>query len=386
VKTIFVHNKYYQGNSKLGPTSSWELIWKAFLTRVSEDELTTFNPDEFGLETSEESDAALKKALIENQIEQIVMIFHKGIGWHRDFVGIEALSWIKSRNIRIVAIWGDIQIPDQRRQVKLLSGFTDLNLMTASHAAHSRFGSKIKKFYSWVPLGYDKQTTNECTCKAKVSFAGSLKNTRAKYIEAIQMSGVLVHIGGGEGTNTLSRDEYLRLVAHPISISFAGSRIEPLVNARTFEVISQGVLLLEQWGRETPKFLTPYEDYVPWFNTKDLIAKAKFYSENTAEADRIAKNGKMRFESFADEDLWAVICGKKSGLQYQETMSFTRENFRKTLNVSKYKEFQYLVLDILSSSEASSIFFNLSFSAKSTFQTALLYRRIILRKMSKLLK
>ncbi len=383
---LYVYNKFYQGNPNFGETSSWELIWRSFLTRVNIKPLIIFNPDEYGLVSTEKSDSALINLVDSNRISHIVMIYHIGIGWNRDFISDKTLDSIKRRGIKIIAIWGDIQIPAQRKTVRKLSKRVDLNVMTASHAAFSRFDNKIKRYYSWVPLERDAKQQKKCECSASVSFAGAAKNNRVKFLNAIKESGIDVHIGGGEGKGTLTRDDYLTLIAHPISISFSGSRLEPLVNARTFEVISQGSLLMEQWGRETPKFLIPYVDYVPWFNKSDLVGKVRFYSDNPVEAKKIALNGKKKFESLTDDRLWKVFCNSERNQSKPRIDSFTRVGYEKDLNLGAHKNGLFILFDFLSCRKAFSPIFSLIYQLKSFVSLVSLYWRIIRRRTLRLLK
>lgn len=355
-KTLFIFNKFYQGNPSLGPTSSWEMIWLSFLQRTSEHNLLIHNPDFFGLESSTDSDAKLQEILTKERVDLIVMIYHNGIGWNREFIGENTLNWIAERKIRTVAIWGDIQIPQQRSLVKRLSPFISLNIMTASHAATSRFPKNIPRFYSWVPLGDLQVSASKCGCEASISFAGSLKGKRGRVLSKLQKSGMELHVAGGEGLGTLSREEYLRVIGHPISVSFAGSKIEPLVNARTFEVLSQGALLMEQWGRETVKFLQPYVDYVPWMSSKDLEKKCRFYIANPEIAEAIARNGKKRFDEFNDEVLWNVF----NGTAKIEDSPFLRINYIKGSKLSRREKLVWSVTDFISTRTYFSFIFSVN--------------------------
>lgn len=384
LKTLYVFNKYYQGNQSLGKTSSWELTWEAFLRRTNSELLSVFNPDTFGIESHVQSDASLLKMIEDEKIEQIVMIYHRGIGWHRDFIGLDTLADIKLRNLRVVAIWGDIQIPEQRNSIKHISKYVDLNIMTASHSAFSRFGKKLNKFYAWVPIGREMEISSKCTCEAVISFAGSIKNGRQSFIQAIENSGINVHKGGGEGGCSLSRTDYFKLLAHPMSLSFAGSKIEPLINARTFEVISQGALLLEQWGRETPKFLVPFVDYVPWFNEGDLVNKVKYFTNHPEEAKRIAANGKVRFNELSDEKLWKVICGKYSISDDKVSNSFTRSRYWDDLNLSFLRNCSFRLADFFTRQMWSQPFFSLFFKISNLWRGLNAFINAVRRKIMKI--
>lgn len=359
-RTLYIYNKYYQGNPAFGPTSSWENIWKSFLQRCAGGDLHIFNPDEYGIDTSERSDENLIQVILSEDIEMIVMIYHIGMHWKRDFISETTLSWINNNGIRTIAIWGDIQIPNQQKLVKRISKYVSLNLMTASHAAFSRFNPDIPRFYSWVPLEKTATLESKCDCGRNVSFAGSLKNNRLSTVKSLQKAGVAIHVGGGEGLGTLSREEYLKLIDHPISISFAGSRVEPLVNARTFEILSQGSMLLEQWGRETVKFLRPNVDYVPWFNKKDLLEKCEYYSRNPSEAKKIAESGKKRFLDLSDELLWAVIRHESVDAEG----IFVRENYFSNTGFSFSRTFLWRCADLIATSRYLSFIFKYHYQVR----------------------
>ena len=115
---LYVYNKFYQGNPNFGETSSWELIWRSFLTRVNMKPVIFFNPDEYGLDSTEKSDSALIDLINSRRISHIVMIYHIGIGWNRDFISDKTLNTIKQRGIKITAIWGDIQIQPNEKLLK----------------------------------------------------------------------------------------------------------------------------------------------------------------------------------------------------------------------------------------------------------------------------
>jgi hypothetical protein len=330
---LFIYNRYYQGRVEFGPTSSWELIWKNSLMAYFKSELDEFNPDIFGYEQSAISDDALDKQMSTNDYDLIVMIFHNGSGWTREFISSQMLFKIKSGKSKLVAIWGDIQIPEQRKLIKRLSKFVDLNVVTASHAAAQRFPKEIKMLYSWVPVLESYKDQSICDCDSKASFAGSIKHDRGKVIDYLRAKGIVLHLGGGEGRKALTRDEYLTIIAHPISIGFSGSRIEPLLNARTFEVLSQGSLLLEEFSRETPKFLIPYEDYVPWFSKRDLASKIIYYNNNTIERNKISKNGLKTYSKLTNDSLWdAIIAAVDQDFVDTSQLIRKRESFYSEFN------------------------------------------------------
>jgi hypothetical protein len=143
---------------------------------------------------------------------------------------------------------------------------------------------------------------------------------------------------------------------------------------------------MEQWGRETPKFLIPYVDYVPWFNRRDLVEKVRFYSNNPTEAKKIALNGKKKFESLTDDRLWEIFCNSEKNQSKPRIDSFTRAGYEKDLNLGAHKNRLFMLLDFLSCRKAFSPIFNLIYQLKSLVSRFSLYWRIIRRRTLRLLK
>jgi hypothetical protein len=309
---IFVYNRFYQGREELGPTSSWEKTWLNSISSFFGPSVRTFNPDLFGPSSHFESDATLMKMIDESKPDILIMIYHIGYKWTRDFISRESLMEIKQRDIHIVSIWGDIHIPEQRRQLKALSEFTSINLCSETESVISRMNMKEKIQYVWVPIQEKPISSKEsCNCGNAVSFAGKLKEKRGRIINYLVKNGIKLHVGGGEGSGTLSREQYMQLIAHPMTISFSGSILQSVTNARTFEALSQRSLLLEKWGTETCKILEPYIDYVPWFSKKDLKEKIDYYTKNIDRAKEIAESGNRKYiRYYSNDNLWNLALSR----------------------------------------------------------------------------
>ena len=305
-RVVYAYNGFYQGRKELGPTSSWELTWRESLRSRFGASLVTFNPDAFGPTSNRESDAALLDLVREFDPDMLVMISHVGIEWERDFISRETLRSIRAAGVKVVAIWGDLQFPKERKQLRALRGCVDLNACTASQAVAQRMSHRDPMMYTWVPIS-DEPLAERCDCGALVSYAGALKQGRDHTIAYLEAQGIRVHVGGGEGAKALTREEYLRLLAHPIAISFSRSDMETVTNARTFEVIRQGVVLMEQWGRETAKLLAPYVEYVPWNDHQDLLQQITRLATDPERRARIADNGRLASERFSNDALWARV-------------------------------------------------------------------------------
>lgn len=358
-KVIFAFNKHYQGRLGWGPTSSWENTWLRSLREYYQTNLVEFNPDLFGIDSNELSDAALVKLCEEIDCSILVMINHKGANWDRDFIGLHALGIIKDRGVKIISIWGDIQLPSERIRIKKLDSLISLNLCTASESMAKSLSKYVNLLYIWVPV-LDRKIENPCNCGAIVSYAGSVKNNRQKIIKYLESKGVKIHHGGGEGGKTLSRNEYLKIIGHQITLGFSDTGLGTVTNARTFEALSQGALLMESCGTETAKILTPGEEFIPWTSKKDLYSKIIFYSNNNVIRSNIVEKSSSKFNTLSNDKLWSLVLWKLSHID--ENYWFTHQI--DWLKYPKKFSFFYRVRDdFISNFGSSSIFlvFHISF-------------------------
>ena len=305
---VFAFNFFYQGRQELGTTSSWETTWLGSIRNFFGDEVKIFNPDIFGPNSSSESDAALISLLNESDASLLLMVFHNGLDWKRSFISDEALSHIRKSGVRIVAIWGDLQIPAQRSLALGLCDTVDLNIATASESVVARLSRDLPLIYSWVPIIDSPIHSSElCNCGAQVSYAGSIRRSRLNTVRYLENRGINVHVGGGEGGKSLSRHEFLKVLAHPMTLSFANQRGEKVVNARAFEALGQRSLLLEEWGRETAKWFVPFVEYVPWRRESDLLAQILWLGENPSTINTIAGAGYEARKRLSNERLWSRV-------------------------------------------------------------------------------
>ena len=330
-KVIFAFNLYYQGRQELGYTSSWETTWLGSIRNFFGDEIKVFNPDIYGPNSSSESDAALISLLNEFGAGLLLMVFHNGLNWNRSFISDGALRQIRKSGVRIVAIWGDLQHPLQRSLALSLRDMVDLNLATASESVVARLSRDLPLLCSWVPIIDSPIHSSElCNCGAQVSYAGGVKRNRLATVRYLEQRGINVHVGGGEGVKSLSRHEFLKVLAHPMTLSFANSGGEKVVNARVFEALGQRSLLLEEWGRETAKWFVPFVEYVPWRRESDLLAQILWLSENPSTIETIAGAGYEARKRLSNERLWlrVVDCLGDEVAEDVKKITYLRQDIR----------------------------------------------------------
>ena len=116
------------------------------------------------------------------------------------------------------------------------------------------------------------------------------------------------------------------------------------------------------------------------------MEKVRFYSDNPADAKKIALNGKKKFESLTDDRLWEVFCNSEKNQSKPRIDSFTRVGYEKDLNLGAHKNRLFILLDFLSCRKALSPIFNLIYQLKSLASLVSLYWRIIRRRTLRLLK
>lgn len=213
--------------------------------------------------------------------------------------------------IPVVAIWGDLESPEQVKLSQKLAGVVDFNIYTATSVALHGIKTKKPYIYFWVP----KDSTVFYNPKIKrdidVSFVGSLKPARAKVINYLSKHKVQVLVKGGD----LSTKEYAGLMQRSkISLNFSYSGWLPVVTARSFEITACGAMLLEEAGPETAKLFIPGVDYVPWFSNKDCLKKIRYYLKHDQAREEIAKSGCGRCSrDYSAIRFWQLVLGMIEG-------------------------------------------------------------------------
>jgi spore maturation protein CgeB len=122
----------------------------------------------------------------------------------------------------------------------------------------------------------------------------------------------LVH-GGSEGRDHFSTEEYAdRYKRAKLALSFSKAHGMNVVNARPFEAMSCGAMLLEQDSPELAKMFIPNVDYVPWINEVDLLEKTRYYLTHEDERKKIADSGcKKMQELYSAKLFWENILNAK---------------------------------------------------------------------------
>ena len=229
-----------------------------------------------------------------------------------ELISIKSLETIKNRfKIPIISIFGDLEFNNQLAIARFISKYCRIVIYTALSLPGKRLCND-KFIYSWVPKDskhFNNIISLDASNKSSVLYSGSVRPERKGLIDYLIKNNVNLTIAGGERTGNLSVLNYADNIKNSkICLSFSRAGGMHVTNARPFEVLLCGSLLLEQHGKETPKFFTPYEDYVPFYNNKDCLEKIEYLLSNDRERTRIAENGRLKvLEYYSDVRFWSDI-------------------------------------------------------------------------------
>ena len=220
--------------------------------------------------------------------------------------------------VPVIAVWGDLQSPEQVRLSQKLAPVVDFNIYTATSAALHGIKTAKPYVYFWVPKDSAHFYNPKIKRDIDVSFVGTLRPKRGKVINYLRKHKVKVLAKGGN----LSTEEYAGILQRSkISLNFSCSGWLPVVTARSFEITACGAMLLEEAGPETAKLFTPLKDYVLWFSKKDLLGKIHYYLNHDREREAIAESGCNRcMNDYSAIRFWESVLGMIKGEEKKQTV------------------------------------------------------------------
>lgn len=301
---LFVCDMWCAGRKTMGK-SEWEGNLWASLEALNIVNVLRFHPDEYFYQTGNKSDEALLDRIKDIRPDYIVVIMYKQPGGDPTTI---SLPTIGSINIPIISIWGDLEAEEQQALCKALEPFMFKIIATANKSVADRFG------YIYLHVPKDPRHFNNPNKERDIDivFSGSYGYGREERQEAmlhlLNNKIKLIH-GGSEGGDHFSVEEYSeRYKRAKLALSFSRARGMNVVNARPFEAMNCGAMLLEQESLELAKLYTPYVDYVPWTDKDDLLKKVNYYLEHDDECKRIADNGcKKTHELYSAKTFWEKV-------------------------------------------------------------------------------
>nr|WP_319395122.1 glycosyltransferase [uncultured Desulfobacter sp.] len=218
--------------------------------------------------------------------------------------------------IPIISIWWDsVNIYFYKRSFLPIADIIDLNIFIDSGKTckNSRYADRC--LHLWAPEDPQLFYNPNAERIYDVCFLGSTssyRSIRKKYLERIKNLGTdyRIILSGGTGSQRLSELEYAAVMQKSkISVNFSHSVQDAhQLKGRVLETMLCGALLLESENDEIKRLFIPYEDYVPFKSTEDMIQKIQFYLKNESELNRIANNGYQKANRlYSNKKFWEKV-------------------------------------------------------------------------------
>lgn len=301
---LFIGDYFCAGQPSMG-LSEWEgNIWSS-LESTGMVEVARFHFDKYYYHTGQRGDLALLDRIKEIQPDVIILIIYKHLGQDPAVMRVETIASI---NLPIITIWGDLEAVQQRQIAQTLEPFCAKMIGTANKEIVEGLG------YTYLHVPKDPRLFNNPDKERDVDivFSGSFGLGREERQEAmihLLDNGIKLVHGGSEGRDHFSTEEYAdRYKRAKLALSFSRAHGMNVINARPFEAMNCGAMLLEQESEELAKLYVPYVDYVPWTDKEDLLNKVKYYLEHDDERKTIASNGQRKTEElYSAKKFWEQV-------------------------------------------------------------------------------
>ncbi len=301
---LFVGDYYCAANPKMG-LSEWEgNIW-ASLESTGMANVGRFHFDRYYYETGRRGDKAFLERIKEIKPDYVVMVLYKAPGSDPMVIALDTIANI---HVPIISIWGDLEAEEQLALAKSLETFMWKVVGTANKSICDRMGY----VYLHVPKDPRVFNSDDRVRDIDIVFSGSYgygREERQGVMLHLLNNGVKLVHGGSEGGDHFTKEEYAdRYKRAKLTLSFSQARGMNVVNARPFEAMACGAMLLEQESLELAKLYIPFVDYVPWTTPDDLLNKVRYYLEHNDERTLIASNGcKKTQELYSAKTFWTKV-------------------------------------------------------------------------------
>lgn len=304
---LFIGDYFCAGNPRMG-ISEWEgNIWSS-LESTGLVDVARFHFDKYFYHTGKRGDQALIERIEDISPDYIVLIVYKELGSDPAVMHPDTLGVLNLLGIPIITIWGDLEAEQQRNIALKVKPFTKVNIGTANKEAVESIGFK----YMHVPK--DPRVFNNPNLERNIDviFLGSYglgREERQFYLKHLLNNGIKLICGGSEGRDHFSTRDYAEGYQRAkIALSFSKAHGMNVVNARPFEAMSCGAMLLEQQSPELEKLYIKGVDYVEWTNEDDLLQKVRYYLEHEDERIKIAQSGQKKTEElYSAKVFWEEV-------------------------------------------------------------------------------
>lgn len=305
---LFVGDYFCAGQPSMG-ISEWEGNIAKSLDSTDLADVLTFHMDKYYYHTGKRGDSALVERIDELKPDYIVMIIYKQFGQDPAVVVENTMKVITQiQGVPVITIWGDLEAQHQRDIARTVAPYCYKVIGTANKQVTEELG------YTYAHVPKDSRIWNNPNKDRNIDvlFYGSYglgREERQKYLLHLMNNGINVVAGGSEGRDHFSTEDYADGYKRAkIALSFSKAHGMNVVNARPFEAMSCGALLMEQSSPELAKLYEPGKDYVEWTDEIDLLNKVRYYLEHEDERKQIADSGcKKTQELYSAKTFWESI-------------------------------------------------------------------------------
>ncbi len=289
---LILRNKYYARNSSQVSTEQIHLDHTLKSSGLATFDVLTYDHD---LTFSPFCDLQFIRACIATRPDAIVF----SSWWDStNQPSVHAIEFVRKRlGIRLGVIWWDTCSQKFWPAVQPYQELFDVHVVLDNPNLYHLQGSdsfKRKILQLWAPQDealYFPRANKD----VPVSFMGQISAYRSYRSDAINF---LIECGipGSFQTNDrnqqVTHPEYADIIGRSvISINFSYSVNSHQLKSRVFEVLFSGALLLESENEQTASMFEPMRDYVPFRSKEDLKSKIRYYLDNPAERESIARHG-----------------------------------------------------------------------------------------------
>ena len=364
-KVFFIADKWCGGN-RISGLSEWEGNLWASLKVLDLAEVDVFHLDDYHRLWKQRGDVALLEKIEEFQPDIICLITNKMPGSDVNVPEWSTFDRIKNvLKIPLIAIWGDLEHPEQLNITKAMLPYVKYHVATASAAIVARIRHPEKYLYMWVPKNplvfFDSGQQRDID----LSYIGSPKKDRLARVKYLVSHGVsVIHTGGERGGVHLKTMDYAELFRKSkITLSFSRAVLCHVINARPFEAMLCGAMVLEEESFETLKLYTPFVDYVPFVSNRDMLEKARYYLAHDSERETIARNGLLKTSThYSAERFWALVISRALDRDTLDTWGQTNPSSENAdlSRLPSWRRYKLRALDKICSTPASHTIYSLA--------------------------
>lgn len=312
-QVLFIGDYYCAGLQQMG-ISEWETNLHKSLESTGLVDVATFHYDKYYYHYGKRGDEPLIKWVEEHRPDYIILVLYKPLGADPTVINQATLDAISNTGTsKLISIWGDLEAEEQRTLAKSVEKYMWKSIGTANKEVVESLG------YIYMHVPKDPRHFNNPNKERdiEVLFNGSFGHGREERREVLQYlldNGVKLIACGSEGLDHFTTEEYADLYKRAkIAISFSKARGMDVVNARVFEAMLCGSMLLNQESPELDKLYIKDNDFVEWKDKEDLLKKVWYYLENAKERETIADNGCNKTqEIYSAQIFWEKILQKNA--------------------------------------------------------------------------